>query len=105
MVHLQKSKYVGVHSKVYFCLCQGARCTVSLMNTNFKGPTKLVFIIKSSSHLDIILHMQYYSKPSIYTVYIYTVDSTYKEPCYKELLLIKNNLPSPSLSAYLFPLL
>ena len=24
---------------------------------------------------------------------LYTVDSSYKEPCYKELLLIKNNLP------------
>ena len=36
---------------------------------------------------------------------IYTVDSTYKEPCYKELLLIKNNLSSPCLCAYIFPLL
>ena len=36
---------------------------------------------------------------------IHTVDSTYKEPCYKELLLIKNNLLGPSLCAYIFPLL
>ena len=31
-----------------------------------------------------------------------TVDSTYKEPCYKELLLIKNNFLGPSLFAYIF---
>ena len=42
---------------------------------------------------------------SLYPSLVSTVDSTYKEPSYKELLLKKNNLSSPSLCANVFPLL
>ena len=31
---------------------------------DFQGPTKLVLVIRSSSYQDIVIHVQYYSKPN-----------------------------------------
>ena len=31
---------------------------------NFKGPTKSVLIIRNSSYQDMLIHVQYYSKPN-----------------------------------------
>ena len=36
----------------------------NLVKTNFRGPTKFVLIIRSSSYQDIVIHVQYYSKPN-----------------------------------------
>ena len=36
----------------------------NLVKTNFRGPTRLVLIIRSSSYQDIVIHVQYYSKPN-----------------------------------------
>ena len=36
----------------------------NLVKTNFRVPTKLVLIIRSSSYQDIVIHVQYYSKPN-----------------------------------------
>ena len=36
----------------------------NLTKTNFRGPTNLGLIIRISSYQDMILHVQYYSKPN-----------------------------------------
>ena len=36
----------------------------NLVEMNFRGPTKFVLIIRSSSYQDIVIHVQYYSKPN-----------------------------------------
>ena len=36
----------------------------NLVKTNFKGLTKSVLIIRSSSYQDIVIHVQYYSRPN-----------------------------------------
>ena len=40
------------------------RLRSNLVKTSFRGPTKLVLIIRSSSYQDIVIHVQYYSKPN-----------------------------------------
>ena len=44
-------------------------CTIlivqsNLFKANFRGPTKFVLIIRSSSYQDIVIHVQYYSRPN-----------------------------------------
>ena len=36
----------------------------NLLKTNFSGPTQFVLIVISSSYQDIVIHVQYYSKPN-----------------------------------------
>ena len=36
----------------------------NLVRANFRGSTKFVLVIRSSSYQDIVIHVQYYSKPN-----------------------------------------
>ena len=36
----------------------------NIAKTNFRGPAKSVLVIRSSSYQDIVIHVQYYSKPN-----------------------------------------